>query len=91
MFADDAYSLLEAISEINDCTGKLNKVSLTDEDKAAEEAEEIATETQEKAENFSFSKCHIPLGAAVLEYCNDPNVKCTVNERMVEYQGKEYI
>lgn len=90
MSADDAYSLLEAIAEINGCTDKLHKVSMSDEDKVAEEtAEEIATETQEKSENFSFSKCQIPMGAT-LEYCNDPSVTCTVvNDRMIEYQGKE--
>ena len=90
MTPEDAYSILEAIAEIHGCSDKLKLATMSEDDKAAEEtAEEIATETQEKAENFSFSKCQIPVGA-ILEFGNDPTITCTVvDDRMVEYNGKK--
>lgn len=90
MDAEDAYSILEAIAEINGCMDKLKRVKLTENEEIAEEiANEIETETQEKAENFSFTKCEIPVGA-ILQYINDPSITCTVvDERKVEYNNKE--
>lgn len=90
MEAEDAYLILEAIAEINGRADKLKKMELTEnEEKAEEVANEIETETQEKAENFSFTKCEIPVGA-ILQYINDPSITCTVvNERKVEYDNKE--
>lgn len=50
MSAEGAYSILEAIAEIHGCSDKLKLTTMREDDKAAEEtAEEIATETQEKA------------------------------------------
>ncbi len=90
MSPEDAYSILEALAEIHGCTDKLKLVKPNETEAAAEEvAEAIATETQEKMENFSFSKCQIPIGA-VLEYCNDSSITCVVvDDRMVEYEGKK--
>lgn len=90
MEAEDAYLILEAIAEINGRADKLKKMELTEnEEKAEEIANEIETETQEKAENFSFTKCEIPVGA-ILQYINDPSITCmVVNERKVEYDNKE--
>lgn len=52
-------------------------------------AQEIDTESHEKAENFSFSKCQISVGEEI-EYYNNPDIKCkVVGDRKVEYQGKE--
>ena len=52
-------------------------------------AQEIDTESHEKAENFSFTKCQIPIGAEI-EYCDNPDIKCkVVGDRKIEYQGKE--
>lgn len=91
MSADDAYSILEAIAEIHGCVDKLKLVKPSEADENAEEiAKEIATETQERAENFSFSKCQIPVGAK-LEFCNGnvSGIFCTVvDDRKVVYQGK---
>ena len=89
MTPEDAYSILEALAEIHGCTDKLNLVKPNaTEMKAEETADAIATETQERMENFSFTKCQIPVGA-VLEYCNDSSVTCVVvDDRMVEYEGK---
>ncbi len=90
MSAEDAYSILEAMSEIHGCKENLKLAKISEDDKVAEEtAEEIATETLEKAENFSFSKCQIPVGS-VLEFGNNPSIICTVvDDRMVEYNGKK--
>ena len=90
MDAEDAYSILEAIAEINGRVDKLKKYKLTDtEEKEEEMANEVETETQEKAENFSFSKCGIPVGS-ILNYVNDPTITCTVfDDRIVEYDNKQ--
>lgn len=90
MDAEDAYSILEAIAEINGRVDKLKKYKLTDtEEKEEEMANEVETETQEKAENFSFSKCGIPVGS-ILNYVNDPTITCTVfDDRKVEYDNKQ--
>lgn len=57
----------DTLSEI--CYLKKNAPNET-EAKEEELAQEIDTESHEKAENFSFSKCQIPIGAE-LEYCAD--------------------
>ena len=89
---EDAYSILEALAEIHGCVDKLKLIKPNAEEERAEEtADEIATERQEKAENFSFLKCQIPVGATI-EYCNAgiSGIYCTVvDDRMVEYQGKK--
>lgn len=86
---EDAYSILEAIAEIHGCTDKLKIVALSEEDKQAEEtAKEIDTESNERAANFSFSKCQIPVGAKI-EYCGNPGIMATVvDDRNVEYNGE---
>jgi len=57
MSAEDAYSVLEAIAEINDRIDKLHKIDIT---QIEQESLRIAGEVQEAAlermENFSFSK-----------------------------------
>lgn len=90
MEAEDAYSILEAIAEINGRINKLKRIELTENEEIAEKmADEIETETQEKAENFSFIKCGIDIGST-LHYINDPSITCTVvSERKVEYDNKE--
>lgn len=90
MDAEDAYTILEAIAEINGRIDKLKKYKLTaTEEKEEEIANEVETETQEKAENFSFSKCEIPVGAT-LKYVNNPTITCTVyDDRKIEYNNKQ--
>lgn len=52
-------------------------------------AQEIDTESHEKAGNFSFSKCQISVGEEI-EYYDNPDIKCKVaGDRKVEYQEKE--
>lgn len=90
MKPEEAYAILEAMAEIHDCKEKLQLVVPNATEVEQEKlAQEIDSESHEKSENFSFSKCQIPLGAE-LEYYADPNIKCkVVSDRRVEYQGKE--
>ncbi len=89
MKPEEAYDLLAAMAEIHDCMDKLKLIRPNEvEAKEEELAQEIDTESHEKAENFSFTKCGIPFGAE-LEYCDNPEMKCrVVNDRKVEYQGE---
>lgn len=89
MTPEDAYSILEAIAEIHGCADKLKMVTPSEEEKNAEQtAQEIDTESTERAANFSFSKCQIPVGDQI-EYCGNPDIKVTVvDDRNVEYNGE---
>lgn len=52
-------------------------------------AQEIDTESHEKTENFSFSKCQFSVEEEIEHYGN-PDIKCNVvSDRKVEYQGEE--
>ena len=89
MSPEDAYSILEAIAEIHGCTDKLSIIKPNEEEVLAEEiAQEIDTESTERASNFSFTKCKIPAGDQI-EYAYDPSLKAAVvDDRNVEYQGE---
>lgn len=89
MTPEDAYSILEAIAEIHGCVDKLKIATLSDEEKNAEQtAQEIDTESTERAANFSFIKCKIPIGDKI-EYCENPEITATVvDDRNVEYDGE---
>ena len=86
MSPEDAYSILEAIAEINGCGDKLNRIiPNVDEVQAEETAQEIDTESTERASNFSFSKCQIPVGEFI-EYYGDPTILAeVVDDRTVRY------
>ena len=89
MSPEDAYSILEAIAEIHGCSDKLKIAALSEEEKTAEQtAQEIDTESTERAANFSFVKCQIPIGAKI-EYYDNPNITATVvDDRNIEYNGE---
>ncbi len=89
MSPEDAYSILEAIAEIHGCGDKLKLAAPTEEERSAEQtAQEIDTESTERAVKFSFGKCQIPVGAKI-EYCDNPNITATVaDDRNVEYNGE---
>jgi len=58
-----AYSIPEAIAEIRGCADKLKLIAMDESDKQAEAiAQEFDTASNERATNFSFSKCQIPTG-----------------------------
>ena len=85
---EDAYSILEAIAEIHGCTDSLKLITPTEEETQAEEmAKAVDTETTERAANFSFTKCQIPVGEEI-EYAYDPSIKAkVVGDRTVEFNG----
>lgn len=92
MSAEDAYSIFEAIAEINDCVDKLKKWDISDEDLreesiAAEVAEEADYLKASKHPIWTFKSWQIPSGA-LLEFVDDPSIVCTVvDDRKVEYKG----
>lgn len=90
MKPEEAYAILEAMAEIHDCKENLKLVVPSDVEAQEEHlAQEIDTESHEKAENFSFAKCQISVGEEI-EYYDDSSIKCkVVGDRKVEYQGKE--
>ena len=89
MTAEAAYEILDAMAEIHDCKKKLKKIVPNDvEVKEEELAKDLDTETSEKAERFSFAKCNISVGEEI-EFYADSSKKCrVVDERTVEYEGK---
>lgn len=85
MDAEEAYSLLEAIAEINGLRDNLHRVAPS---KKEIEADEIADSV--RAEAFKFSMCNLKEGDE-LEFINDSNIKCYVkNEKKVVYNDEEY-
>ena len=90
MRPEEAFAILEAMAEIHDCKDKLTLIKPNAAEAEEEKlAQEIDTENHEKAENFSFLKCKIPVGAEI-EYYDNPDIKCkVVGDRKIEYQGKE--
>ena len=89
MTPEDAYSIFEAIAEIHDCKDKLKLWEANEVQLQAEEiAEEIATETRKRADNWTIAEWGIPVGA-VLEYADDPTITCTViDDRKIMYEGE---
>lgn len=89
MSPEDAFSILEAIAEIHNCTDKLRLIHPNEEEQKAEEtAKDIDTESTERASNFSFSKCQIPIGSKI-EFCDNPCITAIVaDDRNVEYNGE---
>ncbi len=91
MDPEDAYNLLAAIAEINGRSDKLKKIDMTSEEQAqAETAEEVYEEHKERLSPFSFSKCEITPGEFV-EWYDDPEQRfMVINDKNVDYKGKEF-
>ena len=91
MSKEDAYSILEAIAEINGQSDKLKKIEMTAAEQEAEEtAEEVEEAHKERMSPFTFSKCGIQPGDYVVWY-DDPEMKFIVlDDKKVEYKGKGY-
>ena len=91
MAPEDAYSILEAIAEINSRTEKLKLYEMNQDENVAEEtAEEIEAEHKERLSPFAFSKCNIRPGE-VIEWYNDPAMTFVVlDDKNVEYKGRPY-
>lgn len=95
MTPEDAYSILEAIAEINGRQAKLKKIQPTIEEQNDEdEAEEIEEEHREIRAPFKFSMCNIQPGEEI-EFWNSSNeasgIICKVlNDKQIEYKGKPW-
>ena len=90
MKPEEAYAILEAMAEIHDCKENLKLVVPSDVEAQEEQlAQEIDTESHEKAENFSFAKCQISVGEEIeIMKPNGENVLVTV-EKIVNAEGEE--
>ena len=93
MSAEDAYSIFESIADINDCSDKLkkwivNEDDLREESIAAEVAEEIEYIKSSKHPIWTFRTWQIPSGAKLV-CADDPTIICTViDDRKIEYNGE---
>lgn len=90
---EDAYSILEAIAEINGYTHRLKKWKVSASERKDEElAQEISEQHQERLSPFAFSKCNIAVGETI-EFCCAGNANdgepCTVyDDKHVKYNGE---
>jgi len=95
MSPEDAYSILEAIAEINGRQDKLKKIQPTIEEQNEEdEAEEIEEEHHERWAPFKFSMCNIQPGEEIV-FSNtaspyDGEVCKVLNDKQIEYKGKPW-
>ena len=93
MTPEDAYSILEAIAEINGYTHRLKKWKATAAEQKDEElAQEISDQHQERLSPFRFSQCNITAGEPI-EFCCAGNEHsgetCTVyDDKHVKYNGE---
>lgn len=87
---EDAYSILEAITEINGYRHRLKKWKATESEQKDEQlAQEINEQHQERLSPFRFSLCNIAIGETI-EYCCAGNEHsgetCTVyDDKHVKY------
>lgn len=93
MSAEDAYSILEAIAEINGYTHRLKKWKATASEQEDEElAQEISKEHQARLAPFTFSACDIKEGAEITFSCrgneNDGAVCVVVDDKHVKFNGE---
>lgn len=92
MKPEEAYSIFEAIAEINGCTDKLKLVQPSESEI---EDENVAAEiVRTRSAPFAFSMCEIPIGAKLdfwLSAWQPTDYVCTVaDDRHVEYEGEKY-
>lgn len=95
MTPEDAYSILEAIAEINEYKHSLKKWKATaaeQKDKAM--AQEINEAHQERMAPFTFSMCNIAVGEEIKFWrsASEPSgIMCTVaDDKHVEYDGQSW-
>lgn len=88
MSPEDAYSLLESIAAIHGYENRLKLIEPDAIEKQEEQLAEVITQEHSKGENFSFTKCQIPVGA-VLKYIYNKDITCTVvDDRKINYNGQ---
>ena len=93
MTPEDAFSILEAIAEINGYRNRLKKWKATATEQRDEQlAQEINEQHQERMAPFTFSKCGIAIGEKIEFYCNgneNTGTLCeVVDDKHVSYDGE---
>lgn len=95
MTPEDAYTILEAIAEINGYKHRLKKWKATAEEQEEEKmAQEISEAHQERLAPFAFSMCNIAIGEQI-EFCcrgyDKSGTLCTVvDDKHIEYEGEKW-
>ncbi len=95
MTPEDAYSILEAIAEINGYRHRLKKWKATAEERKDEEmAQEISEAHQERLAPFAFSMCSIAVGEQI-EFCCEGSkysgmIFKVVDDKHVEHNEKRW-
>ena len=95
MTPEDAYSILEAIAEINGYTHRLKKWKATTEEQKDEElALEISEQHQERLSPFRFSMCGIAAGEQI-EFCSEGNIRdgesfIVADDKHISYNGETW-
>ena len=95
MSAEDAYSILEAIAEINNRKDKLKKIAPTkDEENDEQIANDVEEETKDRLTPFNFDMVNIKPGEKITftnVASNNNGAECeVVNSKQVEYKGEKY-
>ncbi|MBR5618378.1 MAG: GIY-YIG nuclease family protein [Clostridia bacterium] len=95
MTPEDAYSILEAIAEINGYKHRLKKwKATTAEQKDEAMAKKINEAHQERMAPFAFSMCNIAIGEEIEFWrsATEPSgIMCTVaDDKHVEYDGQRW-
>ena len=95
MTPEDAYSILEAIAEINNYSHRLKKWKATvNEQKDEALAQEINEQHQERMAPFTFSACNIAVGEQIEFYCvgngNTGAICEVVDDKHVAYNGETW-
>jgi len=95
MTPEDAFSILEAIAEINGYRSRLKKWKATANEQRDEAlAQEIQEEARHKAKPFTFSSCDIEEGETVEFFnSNNPNngvSAVVVDDKHVQYNGETW-
>lgn len=95
MTPEDAFSILEAIAEINNYRQRLRKWKATANEQRDEAlAQEINEQHQERLAPFTFSKCGINIGEQIEFCCNGSDNTGTlcvvVDDKHVSYNGETW-
>lgn len=95
MTPEDAYSILEAIAEINDYSHRLKKWEATATEQQEEAlAQEIDEQHKERLAPFTFSACNIAIGEQVEFYSvgnsNTGTLCKVVDDKHVSYNGETW-
>lgn len=95
MTPEDAYSILEAIAEINNYRHRLKKWKASASEQQDEQlAQEINEQHQERLAPFTFSLCNISAGEKI-EFCcrgndNSGVTATVVDDKHVSYNGEAW-